>query len=78
MCVCVCVGRGGCSSVGRASDRHVTDTGSIPRCGKGFFLPESTFSADSLTVSVLPHVQSNAFISVRMLKIPWSMSEFGG
>ena len=27
----------GCSSVGRASDRHVADAGSIPRCGKGFF-----------------------------------------
>ena len=36
----------GYSSVGRATDRHA---GSIPRCGKGFFfLPESTFSADSL------------------------------
>ena len=34
--VCVCVG-GGCSSVGRASDRHAADAGSIPRCGKGFF-----------------------------------------
>ena len=27
----------GCSSVGRASDRHVADAGSNPRCGKGFF-----------------------------------------
>ena len=27
----------GCSSVGRASNRHTADTGSIPRCGKGFF-----------------------------------------
>ena len=27
-----------------------------PRCGKGFFLPESTFSADSLTLSVQPPV----------------------
>ena len=27
----------GCSSVGRASDRHATDSGSIPRCGRGFF-----------------------------------------
>ena len=38
----------GCSSVGRASDRHADDAGSIPRCGKGFF-SQSTFSADSLT-----------------------------
>ena len=29
--------RRGCSSVGRASDRHAADAGSIPRCGKGFF-----------------------------------------
>ena len=27
---------GGCSAFGRASDRHATDIGSIPRCGKGF------------------------------------------
>ena len=27
----------GCSSVGRASDWHAADAGSIPRCGKGFF-----------------------------------------
>ena len=26
----------GCGSVGRASDRHAADAGSIPRCGKGF------------------------------------------
>ena len=30
-------GEGGCGSVRRASDRHATETGSIPRCGKGFF-----------------------------------------
>ena len=29
----------GCSSVGRALDRHGADAGSIPRCGKGFFSP---------------------------------------
>ena len=29
----------GCSSVGRASDRHAADTGSIPLCGKRFFIP---------------------------------------
>ena len=27
----------GCSSVGRASDRHAAGAGSILRCGKGFF-----------------------------------------
>ena len=26
-----------CSAVGRAFDRHAADTGSIPRCGEGFF-----------------------------------------
>ena len=33
VCMCVCVW--GCSSVGRASDQHATDTCSIPWCGKG-------------------------------------------
>ena len=42
----------GCSSVGRASDRHATEAGSIARCGQGFFSRESAFSADSHTVSV--------------------------
>ena len=50
------------NSLGRASDRHAADVGSIPRCGKVFFfslsLTESTFSADSLTVSVHPRAQS--------------------
>ena len=27
----------GCSSVGRASDRHAADAGSIPQCCRGFF-----------------------------------------
>ena len=39
---------------------------------QGIFLPESTISADSLTVSVHPRVQSHAFTSVRTLKIPQS------
>ena len=34
----------GCSSVGRASDRHAAEAGSIPCCGKGLFFPGSTFS----------------------------------
>ena len=37
----------GCSSVGGASDRHVADTGSIPRCGKGFF-SQSQLSVQTL------------------------------
>ena len=32
----ICRGRG-CSSVGRASDRHAAEAGSISRCSKGFF-----------------------------------------
>ena len=37
----------GCSSVSRASDWHDTDTGSIPRCGKGFS-SQSQLSAQTL------------------------------
>ena len=44
----------GGSSVGRALDGHATDTGSNP--GQRIFLPESTFSADSLMASVHPCV----------------------
>ena len=59
---------GGCSSVGVASDRHATDAGSIPRCGKGFF-SQSRLSGQTLLRC--PHssrVQSHALTSVRMLK----------
>ena len=63
----------------RASDRHATDAGSIQRCGKDFFfLPQLTFSADSLTMSVHLRVQSHAFTSVRTLKFPKLTSELGG
>ena len=52
----------GCSSVGRASDRHVADAGSIPRCGKGFF------SQSQLSVQTLLHVRTPpcaiAFINI--------------
>ena len=37
---------------------------------QGIFLPEPTFSADSLKVSVQPLAQLHAFTSVRTLKIP--------
>ena len=60
----------GCSSVGRASDRHVADAGSIPRCGKRIFSQSQTFSADCFKVSVHPRAQSRAFTSLRTLKIP--------
>ena len=42
----------------------------FPGAARDFFLPESTFSADSLTVSVHPRSQSHAFIAMRTLKIP--------
>ena len=45
---------------------------------EGVCLPRSTFSTDSLTVFVHTRVESQAITSVRTLKIPWSMSEFGG
>ena len=69
----------GRSSVGRVSDRHVAEAGSISRCGKGlfcccffvFFIPKSTFSADSLTVSVQPPCAIACILTfVRTLKIP--------
>ena len=45
---------------------------------QGIFLLQSTFSADSLAVSIHPHVQSHAFTTVCTLKILQSMSEFDG
>ena len=33
---------------------------------QGIFLPESTFSADSVTASIKPHAQSHAFISAHV------------
>ena len=36
---------------------------------QGIFLPELTFNADSLMVSVHPLVQSNTFTSMHTLKI---------
>ena len=47
----------------RASDHCVTDAGLIP------FFPESTFSADSLSVSIHPHAQSHALTSACTIKI---------
>ena len=45
---------------------------------QGIFFPGSTFSADSHSVSVYPHVQLLALTSVRMVKIMYSVSQFGG
>ena len=60
----------GCSSVGRASNRHAAEVGSIPRCGKGFFSQSQLSVQTLLRVSVQPRVQSHALTSVRTLKIP--------
>ena len=59
-----------CSSVGRALDRPAAEAGSIPTVRQGIFLPESAFSADSLIVSVHPHVHPYALTSVCMLEVP--------
>ena len=60
----------------RRSGTPLTEANFLVR--QGIFLPESTFSADSLTVSLHPRVQSHALTSVRTLEILQSMSEFGG
>ena len=60
----------GCSSVGRASNWHTAEAGSIPQCGKGLF------SQSQLSVQILlqcpdnPYVQTHALTSVHTLKIP--------
>ena len=50
----------------------------FPGAARDFFSQESTFSADSLLVSLHPRVKSHALTSVHTLKILLSMSEFGG
>ena len=61
---------------------HQTGTpshaGSIPRCGKGIFLPESTFSADYVIVSTHHRVQLHALTYVHRLKILWFMLQTPG
>ena len=58
-----------------ASDRHATDVGSIPRCGKGFFSKSQLSVQTLLRVSVDPRVQSHTLTSERTLKTLKSMSE---
>ena len=50
----------------------------FPNEWQGIFLPESIFSADSLKMSIQPHVRLYALTSVHTLKILQSMSEFDG
>ena len=59
--------RAECESL-RCGMRVPTVRNASPRCGNLFF-PESTFSADCLTVSVHPRLQSHAFTSACTLKI---------
>ena len=44
----------------RASDRHTTDAGLIPLCGKGFFSQSQLSVKTLLCTSVHPRVQSHA------------------
>ena len=62
----------------RASDRHAAESGSIPRCGKGFFSQSHLSMQTLLRVSVHPRVQLHALTSVRTLKILQSMSDLSG
>ena len=69
----------GCSSLGRASDRHATDAGSIPRCGKGFF-SQSQLSVQTLTcVRVPPCAIACIYISAHVkdlvvhVRVRWIM-----
>ena len=59
-----------CSLVGRASRTDTPPTQVRFPVRQGIFLPESTFSADSLTVFAHSRAKSHVFTSVRTLKIP--------
>ena len=60
----------GCSSVGRVSDRHAAEAGSIPRCGKEFFSQSRLSVQTLLPCPHSPRVQSHALTSVCELKFP--------
>ena len=57
----------GCSSAGRASDRHAAEAGSILRCGEEFFSQSQLSVQTLLRVSVQP---SCALTYVGTFKIP--------
>ena len=69
----------GCSSVGRASDRHAADAGSIPRCGKGFFFQINFQCRLSYGVRTLPRsiacINFCAFVKdlVVYVRVRWIM-----
>ena len=58
----------GCSSVGRASDRHAADGDSIPRCGKGVFFPSK------LSLQTLWRCPHNAVCNRSLCTRSWSMT----
>ena len=71
-----------CTSVGWTSDRHAADASSIPRCGKGLFLPESAFSAGahSLTCVRIPpppcaitciNISAHVKDPIVYVRLPW-------
>ena len=64
----------GCSSVGRASDRHAAEAGSISRCGEGVFSQRQLSIQTLLRCPYNPRVQSHALTSVCTLKIPSNSS----
>ena len=56
--------------VGRPSDQHTAEAGSIPWCGKGFF-PQSQLSVQTLLrCPNSTHVQSHTLTSMCTLRIP--------
>ena len=57
------------TQVVRASDRRAVAQVRFPGAARDKFFPESTLSADSLSVFVHPRVQSHALTSVRTIKI---------
>ena len=73
----------GCSSVGRASDRHAADTISIPQCGKGFFLPRVNIQCRLshgvrtplcaiVCIKICAHVKD----PVVQIRVRWTMETF--
>ena len=66
---CYTVWGWGCSLVGRASDRHAADPGSIPRCGMGFF-SQSQLSVQTLLRCMYTPVRNRMYLQMCSLKDP--------
>ena len=70
MCACMNLDWGGdVAQLVRALDHYAADSGSIPRCSKGFFSQSQLSVQTLLCVSIHSHVQLHALISVHVLKI---------